>query len=361
MAKRDPEKTARNKEIKRLTEQLNSLLIDVLKESGYKNLYSLNGKIGGKFAEYIDIKNEVIQSPQQFISLWLSGFKAFIKNRENYPNPEKSARYELYIKLQQSQKLKNYLRLFLHRTYLRSYEELSKKRPRVEEAGIWIGQNNASYGIFVTPRFVNGSWENDKSEIRRFKKKYWSIGHILETGFVIPNKNSKITFSNVNQYLTFFKDVIVRNSGSKYEYIIAEKYCDFVIQSENKEDIPLLIPEFRYDGKNSKHLYRLDFTIIDPVELDKVGFELSPWSTHGYISKTKSMTQKKINEIAKGNFEKEMKKHKDFFRKYGIFVLIYTDKDLLDLDKVFEDMKNYLEPKSIAMQLQFQLMEEFLK
>lgn len=84
-----------------------------------------------------------------------------------------------------------------------------------------------------------------------------------------------------------------------------------------------MIPEFRYEGIDVQHIYRLDFTIIEAKDLNKIGFELSPWSSHGYISKTKQMTQAEINEIAKDNFEKEMKKHKDFFKKHGIFNLIY--------------------------------------
>ena len=43
--------------------------------------------------------------------------------------------------------------------------------------------------------------------------------------------------------------------------------------------VPLLIPEYRYEGRLPKHKYRLDFTIINPDTMDKVGFELSPWST----------------------------------------------------------------------------------
>jgi hypothetical protein len=62
MAKRDPEKTARNKIIDELTEKLRSMEAAVLKKTGIDSVHSLHGKIGGKFAEYIDIKNEVITS-----------------------------------------------------------------------------------------------------------------------------------------------------------------------------------------------------------------------------------------------------------------------------------------------------------
>ena len=93
---------------------------------------------------------------------------------------------------------------------------------------MWIGQENASYGLLVTPRFKNGQWENDKSEIRHFKPNYWTIGHILETGFVVPHEEETINFNDINQYLTFFKNTLVRNSGSSHEMEIAKRYCDYV-------------------------------------------------------------------------------------------------------------------------------------
>lgn len=359
MAKRNPEVTSRNKLIKKLTNELDSLLPTIFKETTITSKLSINGKIGGKYAEYIDIKNEVIHSPDHFVDLWLTGFKEKVDEAKKTYIPENNPRYLLFLEFKKSKKLQEYLYLFLKRTYLRNYDALSKKKPRVEDAEIWIGQQNASYGIFVTPRFKNGEWENDKSEIRHFQKKYWTVGHILETGLVIPNKKSKIEFNDIAAYLTFFKDVLVRNSGSPHEYDIAEKYCEFVENHTNPEDIPLLIPEFRYGGKEKKHKYRLDFTIIEPLELNKIGLEFSPWSTHGYLKKTKSLTQKEINRIAKENFEKEMKKHKAFFKKFGIFALIYTDEDLANKNQLFEDIKTYLEPKPTGTQLRFHILDDF--
>lgn len=361
MAKRNPEITARNKQIKTLTKELDSLLLPIFKETSLTSKQSINGKIGGKFADYIDIKNEIIHSPDHFIDLWLTGFKKKVEEGKRSYIPEYNSAYLLFQEFKKSKHLQDYLYLFLKRTYLRNYDALSKKKPKVEDSEIWIGQQNASYGIFVTPRFKNGEWENDKSEIRHFQKKYWSIGHIMETGLVIPNKKSKVEFSDIKNYLTFFKDVLVRNSGSSHEYDIAEKYCDFVINHSNPEDIPLLIPEFRYGGKEKKHKHRLDFTIVESSELNKIGFELSPWSTHGYLRKTKSMTQKEINKIAQNNFEKEMKKHKAFFKKFGIFVLIHTDEDLANKNQLFNEIKAYLEPKQTSNQLKFYIWGDFFK
>jgi len=357
MAKRDQEKTARYNIIKSLSKELKQLLPEVLEKTDFGSEFSLHGKIGGKFADYIDIKNEVIYSSDHFISLWLQGYEEDLKARGD--NMENSNTYDTYLLLRNHKIFKDYLFLFLERTYLRNFEALSKKRPKVEEAEVWIGQTNANYGIMVTPRFVNGHWENDKSEIRHFKKPFWSIGHILETGLLIPNKDARVTFKDIPDYLNFFQNVIVRNSGSKYEMEIAEHYSNYVLKHERPENVPLLIPEFRYEGIDVVHKYRLDFTIIEPTELNKIGFELSPWSTHGYLKKTSGLTQKQINDIAQNNFEKEMKKHKDFFKRHGIFALIYTDTDLADTEKIFVDMKRYLEPKSSGKQLKLHIMEDF--
>jgi len=359
VATRDPAKTLRNKQIEQLTEQINELLYEVIALTGYEKEQSLNAKYGGKFAEYIDIKHEVIDTPEQFVALYFQGFLRTLEGMGVFARPGNNY-YDAYLHVKKHKKVRQWLKLFLTRTYLRNYEALSKKRPPVEEAEIWIGQKNASYGILVTPRFKDGAWENDKSEIRHFGPKYWTIGHILETGFVIPDENDRISFSSVDNYLSFFRNTLVRNSGSVHELAIAKRYCDFVRQSQSPEGIPLLIPELRYGGKEAKHEHRLDFTVIDPHTLSKVGFELSPWSTHGMITGTKGKTQKEINEEAQANFEREMKKLKAYFRKRGIPVIVYTDEDLANYDQIFDDIKDYLTPSNIPKQLEFHAMEDFL-
>jgi hypothetical protein len=216
VAARDPAKTLRNKQIAHLSEKINALKDEVLALTGFHNEQSLNATYGGKYADYIDIKNEVIDSPEQFIALYFQGFLRtleglgiFAKKGDRY--------YDAYLHVKNEKKVQKWLKLFLTRTYLRNYDALSKARPRVEDAEIWIGQKNASYGIFVTPRFNGGKWENDKSEIRHFKAKYWTIGHIVATGFVIPDENERIQFKDIDQYLSFFRNTLVRNSGSVHE------------------------------------------------------------------------------------------------------------------------------------------------
>jgi hypothetical protein len=354
MAKRDPRKTARNKMIAAMKVDLRAILLQVYKETEFDNESSLNATIGHKTDWVIDLKNEVITSPEHYVALWTEGFKRILDK-----GSDPSFAW-LFKQVKKSRALKKYLDTFLRRSYLKHYDELYKKRPQVNEAEVWIGENNADYGLLVSPRFAKGQWENDKSEIRHFPHRYFTIGHVLATGLVIPGKKATFPFVDVDAYLIFFEHVLVRKTASTHQKAVAALYCAFVRESDDAESIPLLIPEFRYEGRDTKHKYRLDFCVIDPDTMDKVGFELSPWSTHGKLS-TIGKTQRQINEEAKANFEKEMTKHKSFFRRHGIYALIYTDVDLAKPEDVFADIRTYLEPRAPAKQLSFHLVEEFFK
>jgi len=360
MGPRDPIKTARNRKVAEMKLQLRELLPQVLNETKISSESSLNAIIGGKAAEFIDLHHEVILSSEAYVELYLRGFKKAISESPHLEDGSYSSNHQRNFALIRSSKAaQKYFLLFLRRSYLNHYEELTRIRPRLEESQIWIGQNNADYGLFITPRFKNGEWENDRSEIRHFPKLYWTIGHVLQSGLVVPHSSDRISFHSIEQYLVFFRNVIVRNSGSQHEIKIADLYTSYVKTSSDPEKIPLLIPEYRYEGQKIKHRYRLDFTIINPYTMDKVGFELSPWSTHGYLSNTKNMSQSEINEIAKGNFEKEMEKHRSFFKEHGIFSLIYTDKQLANIESVFEDISRHLNPVDRLVQIDFDLLDSF--
>jgi hypothetical protein len=355
---RDPIKTARNQIIAKMTDNLRALLPKVLAETGIQKESSINAIIGAKAAEFIDLHHEVILSPDQYATLYMKGFKAAMSPPgTRFPNVHS----QNFATLQSSKAAQKYFMLFLKRSHLKHFDELSRVRPPLSQSEIWIGQNKAEYGLLVTPRFVRGVWENDRSEIRHFPKLYWTIGHILEAGLVIQGDEDKILFPNVESYLTFFKNTLVRASGSPYEKAIAQKYVEFVRAADDPEKVPLLIPEYRYEGAAVNHRYRLDFCIIDPFTMQKIGYELSPWSTHGYLSRLKGLTQQKINEMAQDNFEKEMAKHRAFFKKHSIFALIYTDQQLADIEGIFDDMKQYLEPADKIVQLDFHLLEKFFR
>ncbi len=349
MTPRDPNKTARNIIIAELTLKLKELLPRVLKDTDHDSEQSLNATIGYKTDKYFDLKHDVFVSQDQYVIKWLQKLN---------DTPWHSGFLD---QIKRSKVFKKYLLLFLKRSYLKHYDELSKTRPKAEDAEIWMGQNNANYGLLVSPRFNGNTWENDKSEIRAFRKKYFTIGHILETGLVLPDQNKKVPFHDLEHFLTFFTATLVRSAGSTHQDRIAELYCDFVRNSADPESVPFLIPEYRYAGVIKKHKYRLDFVIINPYTIDKTGFELSPWSTHGYLTRTNQLTQKQINEMARDNFEREMSKHRDFFNQLNIYTLIFTDSSLKKIEQLFHDeFVPRLCPDDPEQDISFQIMMQYM-
>ena len=356
MCKDNPHIIARKKRIESLTAELRQLLPTVLSETRIQSQGALHGIYGGKLDVYMNSRIDVIFSPEELITRYMTGLLEKARTND-------TARCHLN-RLRQCPTLRKYLFIFLERLYYRHFDALRRVRPdNNEEAQIWIGQNNANWGILITPRFneLKQQWENDGSEIRHFPCLYWTIGHILRTGLVVPGKKHTQSFQNPKDYLNFFLDVLVRNSGSQHEYNLATIYCDYVNNQEDKEAIPLLIPEYRFGGISPIHRYRLDFVIINPYSLAKYGFELSPWSTHGIITGTKDMTQKRINDIAQSNFEKEMEKQKEFFNQHHIFTRIYTDKDLADLELIFNrDMIPILTAKPTVVAPDYAMIDQLL-
>jgi hypothetical protein len=242
MPPRDPIKTARNQLVAKMKGDLRKLLPKVLKTTDFQTEASLNATIGSEADEYIDLYHQVILSPEQYVTCYMKGFKASMSPIWYlYPNAHRNN----YDRLKQSKQGQQYFMLFLKRSYLKHFDELSRTRPHISQSEIWIGQNNASYGLLVTPRFnkVHDEWENDRSEIRHFPELYWTIGHVLYTGFVIPDEQEKVAFGSVDEYLTFFKNVLVRASGSEYEKDIAKRYVEFVRNAKDPKKVPLLIPE----------------------------------------------------------------------------------------------------------------------
>jgi len=343
VAKRDPNVTARNKTIKSMTEDLKELQPKVFPEVGRANEQSLNAYIGSKADEFIDLKNEVITTPEEYVHLWLKGME---KASKRYEQEIKS-----HLKDPKNENFRKYTYIFLRRSFLKHYNELHKKRPDVDSAEIWFGVNDAHYGLFVTPRWNGECWENDKSEIRAVRFKYWTIGHVLETGLCVPDENDKYEFTEITDYLDFFK-AQVRLTKSKYQVELANRYIEYVNNSEQQLDVPLLIPELRYDGSGRKHKYRLDFMLINPFTMEKIGFEISPWSTHGKLSgKDKTLIQ--LNKEALENFEKEMKKIREYYKKFKVPIFHFSDSDLVDMDNVWNEMSDYLNtgepPKQLEM------------
>src|ERR1044071_519792 len=138
MAPRDPAKTALNKAIEQMKADLRAMLPTVLKETGIEKESSLNAIIGGKAAHFIDLHHEVILSPDQYANLYMRGFKA---QMSPIGSPRENSHRRNYETIKKSKAAQKYFMLFLKRSYLNHFEELSRVRPHLSESQIWIGQN----------------------------------------------------------------------------------------------------------------------------------------------------------------------------------------------------------------------------
>ena len=364
MSKIDANKAARKQRLEELKTQRRNLQTSVFnelkhfEEGRYCNEPSLNAFVGSKHGEYVDLRNEVIKTSMEFTTKWLSGLKE--KTKESL-RTGRNARHNRMSKLLTGEYpcFKKYVKNFLESSFLKYYESHYKQKPKIDESEFWFGSNDDEYGLLVTPRFANNSWENDGSEIRHFKHPYWTISHVLATGLCVKNDNRICEFSSIADYLNFFHRSI-RITKSNYQIKLGKRYIEYVESHKTPESIPLLIPELRYDPLKRKHQHRLDFLIINPWTMSKIGFEISPWSSHGKLA-GKDKNLKELNIQAKENFEREMEKHKKYWRKYGINYITYTDYDLENLDKIWFEMKKYLTLDSEPEQLEIHLIREYLE
>lgn len=300
-----------------------------------RSILSVNASIGNTYQDFVNIKQVSLSSPDDFKSRYFLGWGKrirFIIERSKtskadcYKDLEQNNEYRFFKLFLTDNIIHEYVMLFLERSYYDKYKEYTRIKPNLEEI-LWIGDNKKVLGIGITPRFSNGEWENDKSEVRKVEFEYWTIGHILNTGFLTPHVNQKTIFSDINEYLEYFIDFVKSSSNSPYEIDIAQKYKEYVIENKCPSEIPLLIPQFRYAGLEYKHIYRLDFLIIDPVTQIKYGFELSPYSTHG--------DQK--------NYENDNNKRLSFQKKYDMIYNTFTNTQLRGL--LFNEFKQYLDLK----------------
>ncbi len=365
MVARNPNQTARNKYVESLKVERRKLQPDVFKElkyydgGRYCNELSLNALIGSKIDDYIDVRNDIIKTPEEFASKWVKGLKEKAGiSEKTHTDPRHIRMLDLLKDKDRKPNFRKYVMLFLKSSFLKHYESHSKTKPKVEESEYWFGDNSDEYGLLVTPRFVNGAWENDKSEIKHFKKPYWTISHVMEVGLCILNKDKIHKFSQIDDYLNFFERS-VKMTKSKYQLYVAEKYIEFVKSSSDPDSIPLLIPELRYDPYKNKHEHRLDYLVINPWDMSKIGFEFSPWSSHGKLSGA-GRSMKDYDEDAKANFEKEMRKHKKYWRKHGILYVTYTSEDLENLEDIWLEIKSYLTITRQSDQLELHLINELL-
>lgn len=323
-----------------LTEELKKMEKSVLtkysKEKGWEcTIHSLHGTIGGKNNTYVDSVRNQFSDPNDFKAKWINGFIKYIGDSKFSP----------LRNLMKDEEFRNYTLTFLERNFYRNILERTRAKPDENLWSIWFGSGNLIWGLMISPVLREEKWTNDVSEIRRKRFHYWTIGHVLETGLIDPENNETVKFTSFENFCQFYKSILKRVSNSIYEKHFYDYYIQYLSNSDDYQSEPFLIPELRYLGLEKKHLYRLDFTILNPHSMEFIGIELSPTSTHMAVSKIKDRTQKAVNQDIAVKWSKEMDKRNKYFDDFGITIITFTDENLKNIDWCFDYIKNYLEAR----------------
>ncbi|MBS1712968.1 MAG: topoisomerase II [Armatimonadetes bacterium] len=319
------------------------------------SLQSLNAKIGSKYNVYMDSVRESFQNERDFLARWFQGLhEAYLKDKaeeeareaRGWPSHLDNKSSTRQIRLLQNPIVLEYAKKLIVRTFYRTRHERTRHKPHEDLWSLWFNENKQIWGLLISPAYRNDEWVNDKSEMRRAAFGYWTVGHILSTGLVVPGSRDKTEFADVNQLTTFYRNVLSKGSCSHYEQAIYDKYIDYVRNSSNPDTEPLLIPELRYEGRDKQHKYRLDFSILNSHVQEQTGFELSPASTHMNVNDTATpMTRTAANASVSKKWSTEMQKRNDYFAKFGISVVTFADSDLQEIDSCWTVMRSYLKKR----------------
>lgn len=318
---------------------------------GPRSLHQMHAHIGRNNNVFVDSVRMQFHSPSDFIARWLHGLTRMVSDRSvaifrrRQFNDRKHTE-EILPEMLQDPFLRRYVYLFLERNFYRNFEARVRAKPDETLWQVWFGPGNLVWGLLISPARRFGAWTNDKSQMRREEYVYWTVGHALETGLIAPESDEPIVFPSVSAFLTFYQSVIARVSNSRYELAITSRYLEYLSAHDNPSAVPLLIPEVRYAGKETKHLYRLDFCVLNAYAMKMTGFEISPASSHMSISGSTKKTQTVLNAELAEKWAKESTKRNAYFDTYGVTTLTFTDADLRDIEQCWFRVLGALEERS---------------
>jgi len=316
-----------------------------------KNLLSFHAYIGKNNNTFVDSVRTRFGGPEEFIAKWVGGLHSSLDSLRAQGKTGYQGRLlgdEVVLRCLEDPVLRAYTFSFLERNFYRNYIERTRHKPDDALWSVWFGSGNLCWGLVIAPSLRNDEWTNDKSQMRREGYTYWTVGHVLEVGLIDPTSPSPMRFGSLEQFTTFYQSVLKRLSASPYEQAISARYLGYLKSSNAPTQEPLLIPEFRYAGKERKHEYRLDFTVLNGHTFDFTGFEISPASTHMSVKRSSEKTQAELNSELRSAWEHEVKKRNDYFHRFALAVVTFADSELSSIDACFEVIRKKLVARAAA-------------
>ncbi|WP_084191447.1 topoisomerase II [Algiphilus aromaticivorans] len=339
------------KQEQQLTERIRQLQPDALDRfeeiTGNRSIHSSHAMLGSNNNVYVDSVRTAFLDPNDFISRWIKGLTERVQiyaeqGRLNQKRYRRVSREYFLMFALKDDLLTEYLLLFLTRNFYRNFKERVRNKPEENLWSIWFGSGNLVWGLLISPEMRSDEWVNDKSEMRRASFNYWTVRHVMESGLIDPESDEPVKFSSPKQFSQFYQSILKRVSNSQYEKGIADRYLAYLRESSAPYEEPFLIPELRFAGKEKKHKYRLDYTVLNPYTMSRTGFEISPASTHMKVDRIIGVGKSEMNDALRADWAKEMKKRNEYFSNFGINTITFTDEDLSDLDHCFSIIRKYL-------------------
>ena len=308
------------------------------------SVHQFHAIIGAKNNLFANIATGQYISPEAFQTEWAEKMIEYYEPSKKYWHSDEDI--PNVIRLYRDKNIRQYILLFQERNFYRWYNERIRYKPGDSMWVLWFGDRPV-FGLFVAlVHESDGSIRFKEREIRKVSYEYWTIGNVLGVGGFVNAETKKLyPIRTVDDLLSFYENIIYSLSRSKYEKTIYLKYIEYLKSSPNVLDEPFLIPELRYEGTADVHKYRLDLTICNPYTSEFIGFELSPSSTNMAVTGAKGKTQEDINKELADKWEKECDKRNEYFKKYGITIVTFTDADSQDIDACFEKIKSYLQKR----------------
>lgn len=304
---------------------------DMIRE--YKNFvpYDINDKkliqsfeatIGSKAPLYADIRNLRYFSAEEYRNTW---FEGLISQTKKYDNIRKLMRNEI---------LRIYAILFIERSFLNNKEKYQKEKIKKNECEIFLGNNNKVFGIFIAPRQApDNEWYSYDVKKLKVKYNYLTLGQLVSEGILEGHIREDGKFNAQLIKITNFDDIRkfydnFKKSGSPFEPAFIDEYIKYAISCTDWKNVPILLPEVRWNKKFIKHKYRVDYLIINYVNQNRLAIELSPVSTH-------------LNENnLHSDWKRENDKRNDYLFEYGVPTITYTDDYLPDIATCFKKISN---------------------
>lgn len=314
---------------------------DELRQSEGNNskhgLQSLRNTIGSKNNTFIDSVHMQFENFDDYLRSWCEGLEKCYGNHIVYGTT--SQRY-IVFELLKDEKCKQYIRTYLERSYYQNIVSFQREKPEEKFWEVWFGKNTNPWGLLIAPTKRNNKWENDVSEIRHAKFQYWTVGHILATGLINAKDDSIVSFPTVSAFMDFYSCTLANESSSNYEKDIMKEYLEYLCKSKDVETEPLLIPEFRFGGSDFFHRHRMDFAIFNIYVRNYIGIELSPSYTH---MNSRLIKDEVINGGLTRLWGKEMNKRNNYFLRYDMPTITFTDTQLRNIKECFLTIQHYLQ------------------